>query len=68
MRLVVAAAAMSMLAGCATAAQLRQTDESQCTGYGFRPGTVAYANCLQQESLARRYGWWPGWPQAYPWW
>jgi hypothetical protein len=26
-----------------------------CTGYGFHPGTDAFASCLQKESLARRY-------------
>jgi hypothetical protein len=26
-----------------------------CAGYGFHPGTDAFASCLQKESLARRY-------------
>ena len=43
------------LASCVSPEELRREDEATCTGYGFHPGTDAFANCLQQESLARRY-------------
>ena len=32
--------------------ELRREDEATCTGYGFHPGTDAFASCLQRESLA----------------
>ena len=45
------------------------------TGYGFHPGTDAFASCLQKESLARRYWaapptpyWgWSSWGWSGPW-
>jgi len=43
------------LASCVSPEELRQEDEATCTGYGFHPGTNAFASCLQKESLARRY-------------
>ena len=43
------------LALCVSPEELRQEDEAACTGYGFHPGTDAFASCLQKESLARRY-------------
>ena len=43
------------LAACVTPEELRREDETRCSGFGFHPGTDAFANCLQQESLARRY-------------
>jgi len=30
-------------------------NEAACTGYGFKAGTNEFGNCLQRESLARRY-------------
>jgi hypothetical protein len=33
--------------------ELRREDEATCAGYGFHPGTDAFATCLQRESLAR---------------
>ncbi len=60
--------AVASLAGCATPQEIRLADENQCGSYGFQRGTVAFSQCLQQESLARRYGWWsPGWPPGGPW-
>lgn len=63
------------LAGCVTPEQLRQQDEAACVSFGFQPNTPDFANCLQRESLLRRYqfglysspgfGWYgPGW--GYP--
>jgi hypothetical protein len=43
------------LASCVSPEELRREDEATCTGYGFHAGTDAFANCLQKESLARRY-------------
>ena len=66
------------LASCVSPEELRHEDEATCAGFGFHPGTDAFANCLQKESLARRYwaaplppcwgwgywgaGWGPYWP------
>jgi hypothetical protein len=76
LRLAAAAAALALLAGCESAAEIRQQDAAQCTSYGFKAGTDAFANCLQQESLARRYQLyemqsWPGppyWRESSYWW
>jgi hypothetical protein len=50
------------LAACESEAEMRAQDETTCAGYGFKAGTTEYGNCLQRESLARRYGTpQPGW-------
>jgi hypothetical protein len=57
-RAVVLAAAIvlsALPAACMTPEQIRQHDEATCAGYGFKPGTDAFAGCLQQEALARQY-------------
>jgi hypothetical protein len=46
---------LALLASCVSPEELRREDEATCAGYGFHPGTDAFANCLQRESLARRY-------------
>jgi len=43
------------LASCVSPEELRRDGEATCVGYGFHPGTDAFATCLQRESLARRY-------------
>jgi hypothetical protein len=43
------------LASCISPEELRREDEATCSGYGFHPGTDAFATCPQQESLARLY-------------
>jgi hypothetical protein len=43
------------LASCVSPEELRREDEATCSGYGFHPGTDAFASCLQKERLARRY-------------
>ena len=39
--------------GCITLEERRALDAEQCRGYGFRTGTDAFANCLQQIDLDR---------------
>jgi hypothetical protein len=74
LRLAAAVTALACLAGCESAAQIRQRDATRCAGYGFKPGTDAFANCLQQENLARQYRldqmqmWSPPAPYGYWWW
>ena len=43
-------------AGCRTLTpeELRAADEAQCSDYGFRRGTDAYAACLQRIDLSRQ--------------
>jgi hypothetical protein len=68
---------VAALASCVSPEELRREDEATCAGYGFHPGTDAFAICLQRESLARRAltayppppywgywgrGWGPYWP------
>lgn len=43
------------LASCVSPEELRHRDEATCAGYGFHPSTDGFANCVQKESLARRY-------------
>jgi hypothetical protein len=43
------------LASCISPEELLREDEATCSGYGFQPGTDAFATCLQRESLAWRY-------------
>jgi hypothetical protein len=70
LRWAVVAATLIGLAGCESAAEVRAQDAAQCSSYGFKPGTDAFASCLQRENLARRYQlnqmqMWPGPPY---WW
>jgi hypothetical protein len=66
-------ALMLPLVSCVSPDELRREDEAICTGYGFHPGTDAFASCLQKESLARRYwaapppywGWGPWWDAGW---
>jgi hypothetical protein len=50
------ALALVGLCSCASAKELRARDQAACAGYGFQPGTLQFAECLQRESLARNYG------------
>lgn len=45
---------VALLAACAgNPAQVSAADERMCAGYGFRPGTDAYANCRLQMQIQR---------------
>lgn len=70
LRLALAFAALAALTGCVSDAELRQQDAAQCTSYGFKPNTDAFATCLQQENLARRYRLeqYQAWPGPPYWW
>lgn len=69
LRIMLALATLASLASCVSPQELRAQDEAACASFGFKPGTDAYAGCLQQESLARRYSTpaWAGAPPMY-WW
>jgi len=55
LRFVLAICAFAFAACCVSPEELRREDEAACTGYGFKAGTNEFGNCLQRESLARRY-------------
>lgn len=40
---------------------VRAKDEANRRGYGFRPGTDAFANCLMQQNRERSTNKWRGW-------
>lgn len=53
--------AVLALSACATPEQLEaqrqqqmQNDLDACAGYGFRPGSDAFRNCLMQLDIARK--------------
>jgi hypothetical protein len=62
---VLAMCALALAASCVSPEELRREDEARCAGYGFKPGTNDFANCLQRESLARRYATPPPPPAPY---
>jgi hypothetical protein len=62
---VLAIFALALAASCVSPEELRHEDEAACAGYGFKPGTNDFANCLQRESLARRYAIPPAPPPPY---
>jgi hypothetical protein len=62
---VLAMCALALAASCVSPEELRREDEARCAGYGFKPGTNDFANCLQRESLARRYAIPPAPPPLY---
>jgi len=53
--LALAGCALALAESCVSPEELRREDESRCAGYGFQTGTREFANCLQQENLARLY-------------
>lgn len=63
-----------VLASCVSPEEVRREEEATCAGYGFHPGTDAFASCLQRESLARRaltsyppyWGWGGAWGPYLP--
>lgn len=52
-RLAALLALAASLAGCTSIAERRTYDVARCQSYGFRPGTDAFAGCLQNIDLDR---------------
>lgn len=52
-KILLAAGAVALLTGCMSVAERRYVDEGRCAGYGFRPGSDAFAKCLQNIDLDR---------------
>ena len=53
---------MTSLIGCVSPEEQRAMDQRQCAGYGFTPGTDAFANCMistsqQRDSQAAAHRW-----------
>lgn len=65
---MLAIGALALATSCVSPEELRRQDEAACTGYGFKPDTNDFANCLQRESLARRYAIPPAPPPYWPYW
>lgn len=51
--LFVALGLAALAGGCITIEERRALDAEQCRGYGFRAGTDAFAQCLQEIDLDR---------------
>lgn len=47
-------AAFVVLAGCSSTQDQRAADSSQCSSYGFTPGTDAFSNCLMSANNQRQ--------------
>jgi hypothetical protein len=43
-----------LLAACVSPEQQRAADQQQCVGFGFAPGTDAFANCMLRISQQRQ--------------
>lgn len=50
---IACAASVLLLAGCVSPEEQRAMDQQQCSGYGFAPGSDAFANCLMRTSQQR---------------
>lgn len=44
--IALAGMAVLLLAGCLTPAEQKAADSRECEGYGFAPGSDAFANCM----------------------
>jgi hypothetical protein len=44
----IACALALTLTSCVSPEELRREDVATCSGYGFHPGTDAFASCLQK--------------------
>lgn len=42
-----------LLAACVSPQEQQAMDQEQCSSFGFRPGTDAFANCMMQQSAQR---------------
>jgi hypothetical protein len=45
---------VAVLSGCASREEFRADDERNCQGYGFAPGTDAFARCMMASDMRRR--------------
>lgn len=54
--LVAGLGSLLVLSACQTLtpAEIRARDEQTCRGYGFKPRTQGFAECLQRIDLSRR--------------
>jgi hypothetical protein len=47
------AGAITLLGGCVSPEEQRAMDQQQCSGYGFSPGSDAFANCMMKTTQQR---------------
>jgi hypothetical protein len=50
---VAASASVLVLAGCVSPEEQRAMDQAKCSGFGFAPGTEAFAHCMMGISQQR---------------
>jgi hypothetical protein len=58
MRAVAALAVLATLAGCGPRLTAAERHGPACQGYGFQPGTVEMAQCIQQSVQASQANAW----------
>jgi hypothetical protein len=51
--LAVLGAALSLMAGCVSPEEQRAADQQTCAGYGFTPGSDAFAHCMMTTAQQR---------------
>jgi hypothetical protein len=51
MRLIITLVPVLALAGCMTQEEAQNRNSASCVGYGFRPGTTEFAQCMQNEAI-----------------
>jgi hypothetical protein len=53
MELAVLGTALFLMAGCVSPEERRASDQQTCAGYGFTPGTDAFAHCMMTTAQQR---------------
>ncbi len=49
-KIILIAGLVTMLSGCLSPQQIRQQQAQTCAGYGFKPGTNQFAQCLMMQA------------------
>ncbi|MRT59004.1 hypothetical protein GJV11_23125 [Enterobacteriaceae bacterium RIT693] len=44
---------VALLSGCVSPAEQASMDRTQCSNFGFTPGTDAFAQCMQKTAIHR---------------
>lgn len=49
-KIILIAGLVTMLSGCLSPQQIRQQQAQTCAGYGFKPGTNQFAQCMMMQA------------------
>jgi len=49
-KIILIAGLMTMLSGCLSPQEIRQQQAQTCAGYGFKPGTSQFAQCMMAQA------------------